>query len=255
MIKNGLVIPLLLLITPAISQTTHTSQTFWSSQSQPVISFSFGGTKAKVGNSQEFSIAGDIDNYDYNASHSNTKKFILGTFIGLENVLKNNFIVQLGLSFYYLPDNFTSGNGVLTQGIDAQSSDTYNYNYEIKNRQLMLEGKLLKKLKQSYYPYVSFGLGSSFNQTINYQTTVPSTLTFTPQFSSNKNISFAYKIGVGVDWQIQDFWRLGIGYRFADLGKANLGSGAIDTTPFSQTLMQNHLYTQEVLVQLTFMFA
>jgi opacity protein-like surface antigen len=243
------------LVSPAICQGTNINQEIYPLQTHPVLSFSFGGIQAKVGSSQNISIAGDIDNYDYNASHSNTNKFILGTFIGIENVLKNNFIAQLGLSFYYLPDNFTSGPGVLTQGIDAQSSDAYNYTYEIKNRQLMLEGKLLKKLKQSYYPYVSFGFGSSFNQTINYQTTVPSTLTFTPQFSSNKNISFAYKVGAGVDWQIQDFWRLGIGYRFADLGKANLGSGAIDTTPFLQTLMQSHLYTQEVLVQLTFMFA
>ena len=48
--------------------------------------------------------------------------------------------------------------------------------------------------------------------------------------------------------------RLGVGYRFASLGKAQLGSALIDVTPVAGTFSQSHLYTNEALVQLTWIF-
>jgi hypothetical protein len=48
--------------------------------------------------------------------------------------------------------------------------------------------------------------------------------------------------------------RIGIGYRFTDLGKVHLGRGVIDTTQIPGTLQQSHFYNHEILVQLTYLF-
>lgn len=74
-------------------------------------------------------------------------------------------------------------------------------------------------------------------------------------FTNNTNMSFAYSLGVGIDVDIQKNWRLGVGYRFANLGQADLGRGVIDTTLFTSTLLQSNLYAQACVVQLTYLFS
>lgn len=65
--------------------------------------------------------------------------------------------------------------------------------------------------------------------------------------------AFSYAIGIGIDADLSSHVRIGAGYRFSDLGQIKLGNATIDTTSASGTLSQAHLYTNEILAQLTFM--
>ena len=75
--------------------------------------------------------------------------------------------------------------------------------------------------------------------------------TFTREYSDNTESSFTYSLGLGVDMDITEHLRLGVGYRFADLGKVRLGDAEINTTEVAGTLSQDHLYANEILVQLS----
>jgi opacity protein-like surface antigen len=104
------------------------------------------------------------------------------------------------------------------------------------------------------HPFASVGIGAAFNQAYGYSTNVPAFLTFTPQFASHQTTSFTYSVGLGMDFDVEKNWRLGANYRFTDLGKANLGAGNIDVFPFTSTLTQSHLYAQEVMAHVTYLF-
>lgn len=90
---------------------------------------------------------------------------------------------------------------------------------------------------------------------MSYQTNVNPWLQFTPQYQNKKNASLSYAVGGGVDFKLKNTGlRLGLGYRFSDLGKANLGKGNIDTASLPFTLKQAHLFTNQVIFQLTYLF-
>jgi opacity protein-like surface antigen len=125
----------------------------------------------------------------------------------------------------------------------------------VKSSQLLAEGKLLWNVKEFLHPYATFGLGVAFNDASSYSTNVPPFVTFTPQFTNHINAAFSYSIGLGMDIDVYKRWRLGTGYRFTDLGKANLGMGPVDLTPFTSSLSQPHLYTQEIVVQLSYLLS
>jgi hypothetical protein len=52
--------------------------------------------------------------------------------------------------------------------------------------------------------------------------------------------------------QLDKEWRVGIGYRFVSLGRSNFGSATIDAIPLTGTLKQSYLYSNEVLMQVTY---
>ncbi len=219
----------------------------------PVLTVSSGAEFAKVGSSQTLSMNGDFTTYQYASSGSSSNQAFWGGFLGTEISLQQQRFLQLGISFY-APNSFSSGTGILTQGVDPASSDQFTYHYKVKNRLFLAEAKLLGKVKEHLHPYVSLGLGAAFNQAYAYTTNVPFSLTFTPEFTNHSTTSFAYSVGVGIDVDIHQNWRLGAGYRFVGLGQANLGNGLIDTTSFTSTLTQSNLYAQTVMAQLTYLF-
>jgi opacity protein-like surface antigen len=190
------------------------------------------------------------ENYDYDAIHNTQSAGLFNIFLGREWYLKRNFDVQAGLSYYYLGSLKATGH--VTQGMDAPSSDTYHYDYEIQNQQLLVETKWLYVYKK-YHPYLLVGLGASFNRAKDFDVHIPNFTAFSREYSGHSTTSFTYDVGVGLDYDVNPFTRLGLGYRFADLGKAKLGSAVIDTTSVSGTLSQSHLYTNELLIQLTFL--
>jgi opacity protein-like surface antigen len=120
---------------------------------------------------------------------------------------------------------------------------------------LSVVAKFASNAQKSYHPYLLLSLGVSANKAYHYQTTVPPFITFTPIYASQKNTSLSYSIGGGVDADINKKWRFGVGYRYADLGKANLGAATIDTTAFPPPLKQSHLKAHQFVAQLTYFFA
>lgn len=218
----------------------------------PFLTLTIGASNTNIGESQNFFI--DDTRYDYSSNVSRARKRIWGASIGTEILLKPQLNLQLGVA-YYQPSSPFKQNGVLTQGLDPQSSDQFPYDYHIQTSQLLAESKLLFNLACLYHPYVSFGIGAAFNKGYAYQVTFPPLLTFTPLFGDHTNTAFSYSIGFGIDIDLVQPFRVGAGYRFADFGKSKLASGIADVMPIAKTLQQTHLYTQELVLQLTYVIA
>ena len=215
---------------------------------QPVFTFTAGASISQLGQSQTFAPL-DLCSYNYKPQDSKTN-MLWGGFIGSE--VKHSpswgFIAGLG---YYQPVSLST-KGILTQGADPTSDNAYSYKYQTQSQQLLAEGKLYWIVKKRIQPFLMIGIGAALNKTSNYQTSVPPFLEFTPAFSNHTQTNFTYAVGPGIDVSLTQSFRVGVGYRFTDLGSSNTGSGQIDMIPISNTLNQSHLYANQILAQFTY---
>jgi opacity protein-like surface antigen len=128
----------------------------------------------------------------------------------------------------------------------------------------MLENKLLGTIGKSFHPYVSGAIGVAYNQFADWRTVLVQKSTIgqnqrTPQFANNTMTSLTYSIGVGFDEDITEHIRLGIGYRFSDLGEVRAGNGtiAMPLPPSPLPVLfkpSQRLQAHEVVAQLTYLF-
>lgn len=250
--------------TAAVAASTVKKQTVWKDQVEktesrvwkPLIAFSAGAAFSdKIGRSQFIPIRDPIEDqfFSYAADHSTQSKFIYGASLGIEFLLNPKWFLQTNVS-YYQPMKFHA-HGIVTQGADALSADSFSYTYDIQVRQVLFESKLLYNWlyrSMSFYPYVSAGIGVGLNSARNYNVNiVPPFTTFSNQFTNETNTSFSYKVGLGVDYEVANHVRVGVGYRFADFGRVKLGNASINQIPTLNNLSQSHLYTNEILGQIT----
>lgn len=240
-------------ISTSISSYAISWSNWWHNKMWHPIATIGGGVSisSDIGESKNFPILNPTTDefYYYTINSATQTSGLLDAFLGAEWNLRPNWALQAGIG--YNQASPFSASGTFVQGADVETEDTYNYRYGILLRQLLIEGKLLYSIKEYFHPYVLVGLGAAFNKAYNYYTTVPRFLTFTRMYSNNSTTSFSYALGIGLDYDVTSQIRLGLGYRFADLGKVELGSAVIDTTSVSGTLSQSNLYTNEVLVQFT----
>lgn len=138
--------------------------------------------------------------YKYSPSHKSQNRAIYGVFAGAAWRGLCDWDFQVDLK-YSQSSPFTA-KGTLTQGLDVQSQDSYNYRYKISLKQLLVEAKFSYVNCSLFRPYVSIGLGSSFNRSYSFSTTVPESLTFTRAYKSHTTSGFSYAIGFGVDVEI-----------------------------------------------------
>lgn len=87
---------------------------------------------------------------------------------------------------------------VLSQGIDIESTNRYNYSYIIDSHQVFVESKFLFKIN-TFSPYLSVGLGEAFNDSKSYRSSVPEFVEFTPDYANHKQKKLAYSLGTGLD--------------------------------------------------------
>jgi len=192
------------------------------------------------------------EQYTYSPDSDNQTLGLFNAFLGIEFPLRQQFAGQVGLGYYYFAESKV--NGILTQGADAGSSSMFPYKYKIRNNQLLLDSKWFYTCN-AFRPYFALGLGAAFNNASSFDVTIPKYITFSRMYESYDATSFSYNVGLGLDYNINQYTRIGIGYRFADLGKVSLGDSTIDATPVSGTISQSHFYIHEVLAQLTFIIS
>ena len=216
---------------------------------QPIFTFQAGASVSQLGQSQSFAPL-DLCRYHYKPQGSESPHLLWGGFIGSEVKHSSSWMLIAGLG-YYQP-SVLSTTGALTQGADPMSDNTYRYRYQTQSRQLLAEGKLYWVEKEKTQPFLMLGIGAAFNQMYDYQTSVPPFLEFTPVFSRHAQTHFTYAIGPGIDIRFSQSFRLGMAYRFTDLGSVKTGSAQIDTIPISSTLKQSHIYANQILFQFTF---
>jgi opacity protein-like surface antigen len=205
------------------------------------LTLSGGYAYAHVGSSPTIK-ADDIE-YFYQADRSIQNQPYGGALVGAEFRYEGGLALQIGLSYYENAPFKAQGN----VSIDSKgNSDDHNYNYQILTRQALVEIKFLGNFGQPFYhPYFTLGVGEAFNSTYDYNTKT----TDTPLFDGKRNNSFSYSAGLGVDADVYRFTRLGIGYRYANFGSANLGRGHVDDVETKE--LKTHLHTEAWVVQLT----
>lgn len=215
---------------------------------------SLGGGQAyasKLGDNKTFPpaiVPGNSYAYDFDDEHKSSPFF--NAFIGGQWPLMPCLDVQAGLGYYYI-NSFTA-EGTVTQGVDIPSSDEYDVHYHIRSQQLLLDTKWLYSPGR-YHPYLSAGVGGAVNTASSFSTAItPPFTTVSRTFEDHNTTNWTYTLGLGLDVDINSMTRIGVGYRYNNLGKVKLGDSSIFGVPQSGTLSQSHVYTNDVIAQLTF---
>lgn len=130
----------------------------------PVLTLTGGVAKTNLKLNNDY-ILGE-SRYHFHANNTNVNKEMFGISVGAEYRCDPRYHLQAGIGFYQ-PTTFV-GKGHVTQGVDVETSDTFNYRYNVLTRQLLFEGKLLANMWNCYHPYVAGGLGVAFNNTHGY---------------------------------------------------------------------------------------
>ncbi|MDI1352930.1 MAG: hypothetical protein PSV35_09245 [bacterium] len=213
---------------------------------RPFTTINAGAEFMHAGESQRVSIIGPIGNY-YTVNKSYQSSGLLGVAAGIETSAGSGFIWQLGIVGYYNSKVKARGD-VWEFGLPEY--DDFTYSYTIQSKRLMATGKLLVTYEQRFHPYLSADLGVGFNRASNYRE-IPllTEVISTTYFSNTTTSSFAWGAGLGVDTDISNRFRLGIGYQFEDLGKVSLGPSLVQVG--SGSLHSSHQYGQQVRLQLS----
>lgn len=227
--------------------TTLLSKLYDAWQSHGVAAISLGAVWESAGNTQTFYLAPNIEK-TY-AATSDSHGLIDGeVFLGLQKSLRERLDGQIGLAVA------TTGNATLSGYIWDDASpefNNYTYNYQVTHTHIAVKGKLLSDRGFAVTPWVSGSLGVAFNQAHAFSNTpIISEAVVMPGFSAQTITTLTYTLGVGFQRNLNRYWQVGLGYEFADWGKSQL-----DRAPeqvFNSGLKLSHLYTNGVLLNLTY---
>lgn len=207
-----------------------------------------GPVWAQAGETQTFFLASGIEK-TYQASKS--ALYTMGTgelFLGLQNAFNPDWLAQYGVEGSIT--SYTQLSGHIWDDALPQF-DNYRYQYQIENARVLAKGKLFLYRPYSVIPWISGGIGVSFNRAYNFNSeplifeALPS-----PNFTNNTTTSFAYTVGAGIQKELNEHIQYGIGYEFADWGKSALGNASGQT--MNSGLKLNHLYTNGLLINFTY---
>jgi opacity protein-like surface antigen len=242
------------LLSISMGASAFSAPTWWKEKTwRPVMTLGAGASfSSQVGKTQYFPIQNPATDqfYSYVANRRSQTSFLFDGFLGAEwAVTKSNWLFQAGLE--YKQASPFNARGVLTQGSASSLQNSYGYRYNVFSRQLLIEGKALYTIKNRFHPYALIGVGMAFNRAYGYGTNVPAS-TYTPIYTDNTTHSLSGAVGFGIDIDITQHVRAGLGYRFSDLGqRVNLGRAVLNPSGGKGAVSQAHLYTNELLAQFT----
>lgn len=209
-------------------------------------SVSAGSAWANGGETQTFYLTPEIEK-TYQARKSSNAFASGELFIGMQKTYPG-LLAQLGLAAGM------TGNAKL-QGLIWDDADpqfiNLRYNYKVRSSRIAVKGKFLFDRGYWLMPWLSGSVGAGFNRAHDF-TNTPLIFEALPNsnFNNSTKTAFTYTLGAGLQKIINTNWQIGIGYEFSDWGKSNLDRA------FGQTLNTglslNHLYTNGVLVNLTY---
>ncbi len=212
-----------------------------------VATLSGGIAWATGGETQNFLLTPTIER-TFVANDSTNTLPVGELFLGLQNTLSTQWQAQLGLALAI------SGNAKMQGDIWDDGSPEFNnhsYEYKIMHSHVAIKGKALMDNGNWFIPWISGSLGVGFNRAHDFVNT-PFFFEAKPMnnFANHTKTAFTYTIGAGVQKVLNQNWQVGIGYEFADWGKNGLGRAFEQT--LNSGLAMNHLYTNAVLLNLTF---
>jgi opacity protein-like surface antigen len=213
-----------------------------------VAALNIGAALAQPGKNQTIQTQTTTSNSYVNDGKLQTN-LLAGAFVGIDFPLSPRFNYQLGLSYnYILPYSL---NGQVKQ-LNQSQFTSFDYNYKVQSQQLYLESKLVLNATHHLHPYVSLGLGSAINNVYDFTPTDRDPTAVYPGIFANHSMAqFAYAVGLGADVDLAKHVRIGGGYRFANLGKAELG--AASNFSYNKGLSTS-LLTHELLINVIYIF-
>ncbi|WED42873.1 outer membrane protein [Legionella cardiaca] len=172
-------------------------------------------------------------------------------FVGWNSVSNSSFQGQLGVAVAGTSQLELEGS--VWQNANPNLNN-FNYSFNVRHLSLAAKAKILGDFGYSFYPYVSGSLGYGYNRATDFSLS-PVTSTTAPAFvfSNNSTGTFTYTAGAGIDISINEGWRIGLGYEFADWGAVELGLAPIQISPLASALEINHIYTQQFLVSISYL--
>ncbi len=187
----------------------------------------------------------DLSN-QYVANNNWNGTFSPTVFIGKE-FNREWLKLHLGLTLGYVDD--AGGDGIINQ-FSLPDFDNLNYQYDIQSFSAMATLKLFFLASQRWQPYIDGSMGLSNNYAANYQE-LPRILGAEPMspYRNHSVNSFAYSVGAGLMYTLNPSVAAGLGYQFADLGRAKLGVS--DAQQTRQTPSINHLFLHQLLINIT----
>src|SRR3990167_5278570 len=218
---------------------------------RPVLSFFGGAARMNPSRSQTY-LGTDNNLFSYESQNENNTTGLVGAFLGVEHPLPHShFLTQTGIQYTQYAS--TNVNAPHIVGIDPNTSTLHNYRYNFRGRQLLLVAKFLTTVNKKYHPYISVGVGASFNTMghFNTSTTETGSINLAPTFNSNTHRAFSYSLGLGMDTTVSKHVRIGLGYQFTDLGSASLANGGVVfnnyTSPVPFIPRLSHVYVNQLI--------
>lgn len=147
-----------------------------------------------------------------------------------------NDSASFGLGLGMIIDDNIRADIMLSHVLEADynlTTNPYKYKSQVSSTKLMLNGTYDFDTGTPFSPYVSAGVGASYNK-IKAQAYAYDIKT---NSGSDYKIDFAYQAGLGVAYKMDNQMRLNLGYRFADNGKTKKATGV------SNDRLQSHAVT------------
>lgn len=194
--------------------------------------------------------------YPYNTDLYSTKKRthgLLGGTIGYRWLCDESWFpaYSLGLRYQHV---FSANAGNRIELFSLPAFINYNYTLDTSSNVLLLAGKLNYYQYQDFLPYINGGVGMAYNHLSNYRENALPGITgrISPAFASETNHSFAFTIGTGFDYMVNDQVLVSVGYEFQHLGKFTTGPGVGTWT--SQRLDLGNYHANTILFSAAYLF-
>ncbi len=210
------------------------------------------GTGASINSAKEWSSESTFNSNIVSHKTSSALSAAVG-YIYSPNVrfdFNVTYIPQWNISEYYTA-NTTSGPVATSYNTNINSLvTTVNAYYDIT-----------KLSSKGLTPYVIGGLGMSNNQVngVDFYANQDKAATL----YSNNNYSFAWNLGAGINYQMNDRMSVGLGYKFLSLGKVTTKSGyeeginsqdqSVQQSTSDQVTFKN-IYAQQVMLNMRIKF-
>ncbi|WP_133137919.1 outer membrane protein [Legionella rowbothamii] len=221
-----------------------------------VISFFGGYANVNAGGRASY-LGSEGTVYSYRSLKDGQSDGFLGGFIGIEHPISwYNLLVQAGLEYNYFGP--VGVQGLNTVSMASGVSTLHRYNYNFLAHQFLVSAKLLTTTYARYHPYASAGIGAAVTNMEHFRATAVQAGggNTTPFFAEHNATRFSYNVGLGVDADVNQYTRLGLGYRFSSLGDAALKRGQMlvnnQLVPVPFALGAHNTYANQLVAQITF---
>jgi len=230
------------------------------SEFRPVISIQGGYASINTGDRSHGFMGIDDDVFTYTDSGNDQNKGFIGAFIGIEHALpwlsRPGFFMQAGVEYNYFGG--IDINGINTVGIEPETSTLYRYDYRVDTQHVLGTLKILSTVYDQFHPYGEAGLGVAFNRSreFNISTTDTGNLNVTPSFDHNLETEFSFILGLGVEADVMENLRGGLGYRYSHFGPSSFDNGVIIVDQFQSpvpfALGTSNIYANQLIARISY---